>query len=173
MTTLPPQATPLATATAPTETPAAAPPYAELALVTGITVRLRKPTLYAMLATVGSVPNQLMIDVLNMLDQDGVDLEKLKPEGKFLYIRNRLRGMYALAAALIELPRLVLEPETPDREAGEIGEEDISLDEVEWIYYSYFRRRRFTPSGLPPAPAAPGPAAEPPPAGGDVSPPAT
>jgi hypothetical protein len=147
-----------------------APPYASLDLTTGITVRLRKPTLYAMLATVGSVPSQIMIDVLNMLEQDGVLLDLLPDAQKFLRIRNKLRGMYALAAALIESPRLVLAPETPNRAAGDIGEEDISLDEVEWIYYSYFRQRRFTAHVLPAAPAEPDGAAEPPPPGGDVPP---
>jgi hypothetical protein len=154
----------------PAEPAEPAPPYAELALVSGRVVRLRKPELYAMLATVGSTPSQIMIDVLNLLEQDGVVLDVLPPAEKFLRIRNKFRGMYALAAALIEWPRLVLAPETPDREAGEIGEEDISLDEVEWIYYSYFRQRRFTPSGQAPAPAEPGAAAQPAPPGGDVPP---
>jgi hypothetical protein len=157
---------------APTPTPTPTPPYAELALVSGITVRLRKPTLYAMLATVGSVPSQLMIDVLNLLEGDGVILDLLPPDQKFLRIRNKIRGMYALAAALIESPRLVLAPETPDLAAGDIGEEAISLDEVEWIYYSFFRQRRFTPTPAPAAPAEPGGAAEPAPPGGDVPPPA-
>lgn len=154
----------------PPPTPADAPPYAELTLVSGHTVRLRRPELYAMLATVGSTPSQIMIDVLNLLEQDGVVLDLLPPEQKFLRIRNKFRGMYALAAALIEWPRLVLAPETPDRAAGEIGEEDISLDEVEWIYYSYFRQRRFAPSLQAPPPAEPGAAAQPAPPGGDVPP---
>jgi hypothetical protein len=156
----------------PDTTTADAPPYAELALASGRTVRLRRPTLYAMLATVGSVPSQLMIDVLNLLEQDGVILDLLLPAEKFLRIRNKFRGMYALAAALIESPRLVLDPETPNREAGEIGEEDISLNEVEWIYYSFFRTRRFMPGGIPAAPAQPDGAAQSPPPGGDVPPPA-
>lgn len=178
---LPPQATPVAppaptAPTAPTAPAAPAaltgppdtPPYAVLSLLTGIEARLRRPTLYAMLATVGSVPNQLMLDVLNMLEEDGVPLDKQPPGKKFLYIRNKYRGMYALAALLIEWPRLVLDPEVPNREAGEIGEEDISLDEVEWIYLSYFRRRHFTPYRPPAAPAEPGGAPEPPPPGDDV-----
>lgn len=148
------------------------PPYAELALATGITVRLRKPELYAMLATVGSVPSQLMIDVLNLLEQDGVVIDLLPPEQKFLRIRNKIRGMYALAAALIESPRLVLAPDVPDRAAGEIGEEDVSLDEVEWIYYSFFRARRFIAPRPPAPPAEPRSAAEPAPPGGDLPPPA-
>lgn len=151
----------------PTERP---PPYAVLTLATGISVRLRRPTLYAMLATVGSVPSQMMIDVLNLLEEDGTIFDLLPPEVKFLRIRNKFRGMYALAAALIELPRLVLAPETPNREAGEIGEEDISLAEVEWIYHSYFRHRRFTPSVQTAAPAQPDGAQEPAPPGGDVPP---
>jgi hypothetical protein len=168
MATLPPPAD------APADAPPAVlpPPYAVLVLATGIAVRLRRPTLYAMLATVGSVPSQLMIDVLNLLEEDGTIFDLLPPEVKFLRIRNKFRGMYALASALIESPRLVLAPETPNREAGEIGEEDISLTEVEWIYHSYFRARRFTPSGPPPPPAQPDGAAQPPPPGGDVPPPA-
>jgi hypothetical protein len=112
----------------------------------------------------------MMIDVLNLLEQDGVVFDLLPPAEKFLRIRNKFRGMYALAAALIESPRLVLAPDVPNREAGEIGEEDISLNEIEWIYYSYFRTRRFTPTPVSPAAAQPDGAAEPPPPGEQLQP---
>jgi hypothetical protein len=114
-------------------------PIITMTLASGITVRLRTPELFATLATVESVPNQMMIDVLNLLDQEGAVIDYLPEPVKFLRIRNRVRGMYALAATLIESPRLVLAPERPRREANEFGEKKITLNEVEFIYYRYFR----------------------------------
>lgn len=105
-------------------------------LASGQVIDLAMPDLYAILATVGAVPSQSMIEVLNLLDQEGVTLSGLDPAHKFLRIRAQIRGMYALLSHIIVRPRLVLDRLPGD---GEIGPRDLSFNDVEAIYYRYFR----------------------------------
>jgi hypothetical protein len=167
---LPPQATPAAYADLSVEEGEADEPIVTFPLGSGITVRLRPPDLFATLATVEAVPSQMMMDVLNLLDQEGTIIDYLPAPEKFLRIRNKTRGMYQLAAYLIVSPRLILAPARPRRRAGEFGENQISLNEVEFLYYRYFRNQyRGAPLVLT-APEQPDAAQEPASAGGDVLP---
>ena len=138
-------------------------------LASGVEATVRMPDLYAILATVGAVPSQAMIEVLNLLDQDGVVLPAADPAQKFVRIRAQIRGMYALASYILVAPRLVLDRPP---QGGEIGPADLSYNDVEALYYRYFRGGyRQPPRRDTPAADADG-AAEPPQPGGDLPPPA-
>jgi hypothetical protein len=130
---------------------------------------VQMPDLYQILATVDAVPNQLMIDVLNLLEREGAELPTLDPALKFLRLRNKTRGIYALASLILVKPRLVLD--RPPGE-GEIGPSQLSWGDVEGLYYGFFLEGRRLSSFLPPPPRDAGGASEPPPPGGDVPPPA-
>jgi hypothetical protein len=123
------------------------------------------PDLYAILATVDAVPNQLMIDVLNLLEAEGAELPTLDPALKFLRKRNLIRGKFALASLILVKPRLVLDREPGE---GEIGPAQLSWGDVEGLYYSYFLQGRRIPTLGPPPSDDPGGPQEPLPAGGDV-----
>jgi hypothetical protein len=128
---------------------------------------VRMPNLYEILATVDAVPNQLMIDVLNLLEAEGTDIPNADPATKFLRKRNLIRGKYALASLILVRPRLVLGREPGE---GEIGPHHLSWGDLEGLYYSFFLQgRRFPP--LAPAEADDaGGASQPAPAGDDLPP---
>jgi hypothetical protein len=129
---------------------------------------VRMPNLFQILATVDAVPNQVMIDVLNLLESEGADLPGADPALKFLRKRNAVRGKYALASLILVRPRLVLDREPRE---GEIGPDSLSWGDVEGLYFNFFLYgRRFPPFVFAENHDAGG-ASEPPPPGGDVPPP--
>jgi hypothetical protein len=104
---------------------------------------VQMPNLYEILATVDAVPNQVMIDVLNLLESEGADLPSADPALKFLRKRNVIRGKYALASLILVRPRLVLDREPRE---GEIEPGDLSWGDLEGLYYNFFLQgRRFPP----------------------------
>lgn len=128
------------------------PHYDTWTLASGMEAKLQMPNLYAILATVGAVPSQAMIEVLNLLDQDGVVLPAADQAQKFLRIRTQIRGMYALASYILVEPRLVLDREPGE---GEIGPSDLALNDVEGLYWRYFRGGYRQPPRSPADPADP------------------
>jgi hypothetical protein len=133
-----------------------------------VAARVRMPDLFGILATFGSVPSPQLAAVLDLLVADGVEL--LSPDPAKVYVRKRdqIRGMYALAALILVEPRLVL---SGDPGPGEIGPRDLSFEDLEGLYYSYFRNGYRLPSAPDPHPDAAGGAAEPSAPGGDLPPP--
>lgn len=130
---------------------------------------VQMPDLYQILATVDAVPSQVMIDVLNLLDQEGAELPTLDPALKFLRKRNKLRGMYSLASLILVRPRLVLDRAPGE---GEIGPSQLSWGDLEGLFYGYFwQGRRLTALGSAASDDAGG-ISEPAPSGGDLPPPA-
>lgn len=130
-------------------------------LSSGVEATVQMPDLYGILSTVGAVPSQIMVDVMNLLDQEGVVLPGLDPAHKFLRIRNNIIGMYALASLILISPRLVLPQRRngqmvmPPLADGEIGPRDLTINDVEALYYRYFR------GGYRPPPRSAAPAAGP------------
>ena len=113
-------------------------------LPSGRVVTLHMPDLYAILATVGRVPSQQMIDVLNLLQAEGA----LNPDpeiDRFLHKRNEIRGMYAVAALCLAEPKLSLDKAPPE---GALTPADLTFTDVEVVYYGFFRgwRAPQTPS---------------------------
>lgn len=105
-------------------------------LPSGRAARLQMPNLYGILATVGRVPSQLMIDVLNLLVADGAYTPEQADGDKYIRKRETIRGMYAIASLCMVEPRLRLDG-TP--ETGEISPDDLSWRDVEAVYHGYFR----------------------------------
>lgn len=105
-------------------------------LPSGRAVRLQMPNLYGILATVGRVPNQHMIDLLNLLVADGAYTPERVESDKYILKRETIRGMYAITALCLAEPRLRLDG-TPD--AGEIAPDDLSWRDVEAVYFGFFR----------------------------------
>ena len=133
-------------------------------LPSGRRVTLAMPDMYAILATVGRVPSQQMVDVLNLLQAEGA-LDSDPDMNRFLLKRNEVRGMYAIAALCMVEPKLSLDREPP---AGALVPSDLSFADVEVIYWGSFRGAR-APFSEPPADAADvDGAAEPAPPGGDI-----
>lgn len=138
----------------------------EWMLSTGLAT-VRMPDLFQILATVDAVPSQIMIDVLNLLDQEGAELPTVDPAQKFLRKRNKIRGMYSLASLILVSPRLILDRAPGD---GEIGPDQLSWGDLEGLFYGYFWQGRRLAPQLSPARSEPDGAPEPAPPGGDVPP---
>jgi len=121
-------------------------------LPSGRAVKLRMPDLYAILASVGRVPSQQMIDVLNLLQAEGSLKKDEADEDRYLRKRNELRGMYAIAALCMVEPVLSLDANPP---AGAWTPADTTYADLEVIYWSFFRgwRKEVAP-GLIDAPHA-------------------
>jgi hypothetical protein len=113
----------------------------EYQLPSGRVVTLVMPDLYAILGAVGRVPSQQMVDVLNLLQQEGAlsgDVE----HDRFLHKRNEVRGMYAVAALCLEEPKLVLSGDVPE---GALTPTDLTWADVEAVYWGFFRGYRHVP----------------------------
>jgi hypothetical protein len=108
-------------------------------LPSGRVVKLAMPPLYSILATVGGVPSQIIMDALAILTAEGV--HRPKPIGGDDLMARQIRyvrGLYAIAALCLVSPTLVLDRE-PDPAANEIGQADLTWADVEAVYYGYFR----------------------------------
>lgn len=113
----------------------------EYQLPSGRVVTLVMPDLYAILGAVGRVPSQQMVDVLNLLQQEGAlsgDVE----HDRFLHKRNEVRGMYAIAALCLEEPKLVLSGDVPE---GTLAPADLTWADLEAVYWGFFRGYRHSP----------------------------
>lgn len=133
-------------------------------LPSGLVVELEMPNLYGILAGVGRVPNPLLAPVLDLLIKD----RSYTPGGPDadVYVRKvqEIRGMYAVMALCAVRPRLRLDGEPQE---GEIGPADVSYDDLEVVYWGYFRGRRASARALAAA-VDPERAAEPASPGDDV-----
>jgi hypothetical protein len=118
-------------------------------LPSGRRVTLAMPDLYAILATVGRVPSQQIVDVLNLLQAEGA-LDADPATNRFLLKRNEVRGMYAIAALCLIEPKLCLDGEPKD---GALTPSDLSYSDVEVIYWGFFRGARAPQSDASPDPA--------------------
>jgi hypothetical protein len=104
-------------------------------LPSGRVVTVAMPDLYAILATVGRVPSQHLVDVLNLLQADGA-LSTDPDTNRFLVKRNEVRGMYAIAALCLVEPILSLDKEPPE---GALTPADLTWADVEAVYWGFFR----------------------------------
>lgn len=101
-------------------------------------VELRMPNLPNILATIGAVPSQLIIDALGILTEERV-YRPADPTGGITARQIRyVRGLYAVTALCLVSPQLVLDRE-PNREADEIDTTDLSWADLEAVYFGYFR----------------------------------
>lgn len=100
---------------------------------------VQMPNLPAILMTVGRVPSQHMLDLLNLLVADGDYTPQGAGERKFIEKANQVKGWYAVAALCLVEPKLVLPPAAPNAEAGEIGPDDLTWGDLEALYHGFFR----------------------------------
>lgn len=118
----------------------------KLTLSSGRDVTVRMPDLYAILATVGNVPSTQMIDLLNLLNDEGaLSLNSAPQPTDFVAIRNRIRGKYALIAEMLAEPRLVLN-RAPQQ--GEIAPDDLNYSDIEMLWYWFQYCRAETPADV-------------------------
>lgn len=109
-----------------------------LILPSGREVRVQMPDLYAILASVGGIPSQLIIDAVNLLTAERVykpapvNAEASALTRQIVY----LRGVYAICSLCLVEPRLVLDGEPGE---GEIGIADLTWGDAEVVYFGFFR----------------------------------
>jgi hypothetical protein len=101
-----------------------------LTLPSGPEVTLTMPDLFSILATVGTVPSQQILDIVNLLTEDRVyrpTSPTLAPhESHFAKQARFLKGVYAIALLCITDP------------AG-LTAADLTYADVEVVYYGFFR----------------------------------
>jgi hypothetical protein len=99
-------------------------------LPSGPEVTLTMPDLFSILATVGTVPSQQILDVINLLTEDRVyrpTSAKLTPDQSQLTKQIRfLKGVYAITLLCITDP------------VG-LTASDLTYADVEAVYYGFFR----------------------------------
>lgn len=148
-------------------------PYTDtITLSSGVVARLEMPDLYALLAAVGTVPSPEVARVLQLLEGTGA-LEQQNFGQKLAGQRDFWQGMYEVAALCMVEPRLILRDTDRGvpvkRRPDDLSPRDLSLNEVQGIYYRFFLGRSAQLGSTPEDPKGAAPAA---PAGGDVPPPA-
>lgn len=139
-------------------------------LPSGMVVDLAMPDLYSILATVGTVPAQHILDAVALLTEERVyrPTAGLDPDRQLFARQVRyLRGVDAICSLCLVKPRMVI-GKAPGE--GEISPADLSWIDREAIYYGFFRGyvRPASDSDAPGAAADDAGDAEPEPTGGDV-----
>lgn len=121
---------------------------ADMTLSGGRVVSLAMPDMYTILATNGRAPNPGMGAVLRLLEGAGA-LEQQNLLQRLNGLAEYYRGLYEVAALCLVAPRLRLD----GGEAGsdEITPRDLAFNDVQQIYYSFFRTDPPTPSNEPAA----------------------
>ena len=109
---------------------------------------LEMPDFYTYLAEVGMPPSPEVAAVLRLLEGTGA-LEQQNLFQRLQGQREYWMGLYEIARLCLIEPKLVLKG-TPGR--GEIGPRDLSLNDVQGIYWQFFLGRHPT-VGTEPVPA--------------------
>lgn len=106
----------------------------------GHVVRLRWPGVYA-LAAAGTLPNPLL-DALagNTVSSD--------PEQRRVNFRRNAEAYLVAAELCLVEPRLVRD-RAPDYDAGEIGPDDLGIEDLDFIFFSYLRRGPASDAAIP------------------------
>ena len=108
-------------------------------LPSGMVVDLAMPDLYSILATVGAVPSQVVLDAVNLLTEERVyrSTAGLDPDRQQFARQVRfLRGVGAIAALCITRPVVAVGREPGE---GEIALADLTWADQEAVYYGFFR----------------------------------
>lgn len=142
MATLPPQAIP------PDKRPKEPPPPFENTLPSGMYVKWRMPDPFAIVAFDGHIPDPFTAGVIDLLKNEKSYVEEGDP------LRHRheaanIRGIYGLAAAMLESPKLDVRLEYGDGET--LGRREVGFQDVIQLYY-WFRTK--TRTAIIPSPDA-------------------
>jgi hypothetical protein len=102
-------------------------------LPSGLEVELTMPDLFSILATVGAVPSQQVLDMINLLTEDRVyrptppgvtaDQSQIARQVRFM------RGVYAIAMLCITEP-------------ADLKPTDLTFADLEAVYFGFFRGYR-------------------------------
>ncbi len=106
----------------------------------GMAVVLAMPDLYSAILTAGTLPNPLLASILKLIEASGAELASTGEAQRLRASMDHIRGLYGIAQLCLETPklRLDLKPgETPGE--GEIAPADLTLNDLEHIYWRFFR----------------------------------
>lgn len=131
---LPPQAVPPDKRTKPT-----IPPPFENSLPSGLAITWRMPDPFAMIAFDGVVPDPLTAAVLTLLEEEKATRSEFDPQ-KYRYSAQAIKGMYGLAAAMLETPRL--DPAKEYGGNGTLGRREIGYQDVLTLYHLFLFKTR-------------------------------
>jgi len=102
----------------------------------GNVTKLRRPSLMALAARGTSIPNPLSAEVLRYVtDRGDVLNERTDEERNEIYVKNAIAFVHIAVLCFVE-PKLVAD-RAPNYEKGEIGPENISDLDYQWIVYSF------------------------------------
>lgn len=104
----------------------------------GRTGILEMPDLYALLCSVGTIPDPSIAAVLRLLEGTGA-LEQQNLIQRLQGQKEFYLGLYKLASLCLVEPKLRLDvtPEAPLLD-GEISPRDLTFNQVQSIYYQFF-----------------------------------
>lgn len=97
----------------------------------GRVVQLQMPDLYGALSA-GQIPNPLLGPILLLIEST----QPSDATRELIRARDNVMALYNLASLCLVEPRLILKGEPGE---GEIGVRDLRFDDVQWLYWSYFR----------------------------------
>jgi len=95
---------------------------------------LEMPDLYAVLAEVGTIPSPEIAAVLRLLEGTGA-LEQQNQLQRLTGQKEYWMGLYEIARLCLSEPRLILKGKAGP---GEITARDLSLNDVQGIYWQFF-----------------------------------
>lgn len=108
------------------------PPPFENVLPSGLPARWRMPDVFTLLAFEQVIPDPTTQAVIRLLNEEKSLTHDTDPR-KFLYDAQTIRGMYGLAAAMLETPRLDAGREYGDGN-GTLGRREIGYWDVVRLY---------------------------------------
>jgi len=127
--------------------PAAPPPFEDV-LPSGLRVKWRMPDPFALIAFDGVIPDPTTAAVIQLLSEEKSRTPDSDPR-KLRYDAQGIRGLYGLAAAMLEEPRLDVTREYGSN--GTLGRREIGYMDICSLYWTFRVQTRL------PARAAPHP----------------
>lgn len=143
------------------------PPPFEDTLPSGLKVAWRMPDVFSIISFDGVLPDPLTSAVIRLLTEEKAYTPEADPK-KFRYDAESIRGMYGLAAAMLETPKLDAGVEYGDGN-GTLGRREIGYLDVTALYWR-FRIGTRQAARAPAAAPEPGGAADAAPDRGDLPP---
>lgn len=122
------------------------PPAFEAVLPSGLAVKWRMPDVFAMIAFDGVVPDPLTAGVLALLEEEKSARAESDPR-KFQYSAQAVKGMYALAGAMLEEPKF--NPAVEYGENGTLGRRELGYLDLTSLYWLFRISSRQSPASTP------------------------
>lgn len=124
--------------------PAPLPDAFEDTLPSGLEVKWRMPDPFTLIAFDTTIPDPITAAVIKLLNEEKASTPDFDPR-KFRNDAQSIKGMYGLAAAMLEHPKL-----DPNREYGDgngtLGRREIGFMDITSMYWLFRTRTRLPPS---------------------------